>query len=225
MICIKNLTKSYHNSQNISVILDDSNLEVNKGEWCSIVGPSGTGKSTLLNCLSGIQSPTSGEILINNKSIFSLNEEERSNFRRLNIGFVFQDFKLLPHYTVLDNVMLPLTYDIPATVLRNRAIDLLNEVGIHKNLFQRLPESLSGGEKQRVAIARSLIADPSILLCDEPTGNLDAENRNKIISILLNVKNNGKTVVVVTHDNQVAAVGDMTYELKEKKLKELLVSS
>lgn len=223
MIRIGNLDKRFTSSDSPKKVLNDINLRIEKGSWCSITGPSGTGKSTLLNCLSGLLKPDKGSVYIGDTNIFTLNEKQLSDFRRKNIGFIFQDFKLLPHYSVIDNVILPLFYDEDVNKLKNRAEHLLSEVGIEKWLFTRLPESLSGGEKQRVAVARSLIANPELLICDEPTGNLDVENRNQITDLLLQVKRQGQTLVVVTHDEAVAGLGDVRYQLSEGQLKEIVM--
>ena len=220
MLHIQSIKMSY---QNGIAILNGVNLEVDKGQWCSIMGPSGTGKSTLLNCISGLTKPDEGNVHIGEQPIYELNKKELSTFRRANIGFVFQDFKLLPHYSILDNVMIPLLYDENSSTLEKKAKVLLEEVGIGEHLFRRLPESLSGGEKQRVAIARSLIAEPILLLCDEPTGNLDRENRNQITSLLLRLKNRGISLVVVTHDEEVAMLGDRSYKLKDGILEEMVM--
>ena len=220
MLHIQSIKMSY---QNGIAILNGVNLEVDKGHWCSIMGPSGTGKSTLLNCISGLTKPDEGNVHIGEQPIYELNKKELSTFRRANIGFVFQDFKLLPHYSILDNVMIPLLYDENSSTLEKKAKVLLEEVGIGEHLFRRLPESLSGGEKQRVAIARSLIAEPILLLCDEPTGNLDRENRNQITSLLLRLKNRGISLVVVTHDEEVAMLGDRSYKLKDGILEEMVM--
>lgn len=190
-----------------------------QGKWYSIIGPSGVGKTTFLNCISGLLKPDQGKVIINDTDIYTLTERELSHFRRKNIGYVFQDFKLLPHYSVLDNVILPLIYDVDRKTLELKAKQLLHEVGIEEKLFYRLPEKLSGGEKQRVAIARSLIANPNILLCDEPTGNLDVETRDQITQLLNQVKEMGKTIIVVTHDQDVATCGDACFELKKGKLR------
>lgn len=222
MLIVKNLSKRFVVGKHIKDILININLTINQNELCSIIGPSGSGKSTLLNCISGILSPDNGEILIDQTNIVKLNEYELSNFKRKNIGFVFQDFKLLPYYSVIDNVMLPLLYDEDKNLLKNIAIQLLKQVGIKEDLFDRLPSSLSGGEKQRVAIARALIASPKLLLCDEPTGNLDIENRDQMTDLLLKLKNQGVAIIVVTHDLEVAKKADQCFELKSGHLKEMM---
>lgn len=220
MLAINNLSKHYTIGGGLNNILVNINLEIQKESWCSIIGPSGSGKSTFLNCISGIVRADQGEVLIDEIPINTLSEKELSNFRRENIGFVFQDFKLLPHYSVIDNVMLPLLYDQDKKILRKKAKQLLLDVGIKEELFNRLPSSLSGGERQRVAIARALIANPKLLLCDEPTGNLDIENRDQITDLFSRLKNQGISIIVVTHDLEVAKKGDQCYELKAGILRE-----
>lgn len=214
MLYVHNLMKKYGNNETLN-ILDGVNLEVKEAVWCSIVGPSGTGKSTLLKCIAGLLKPDDGSVRMLNHDIYSMTEEARSNFRRTNIGFIFQDFKLLSHYSVLENVIMPLLYDKDRKWLMEKAKDLLKLVGIPESLHNRLPDSLSGGEKQRVAIARSIIGDPEIILCDEPTGNLDTKNRDRIIELLLNIQKRGTTIICVTHDLEVAEKGDCVYRLNE----------
>ena len=218
MITVSKLTKSYHHSLRKTVILDQLDLKVERGEWCSIIGPSGTGKSTLLHCISGLLEPDNGEVFFENTILYLLEDKERSDFRRRKIGFVFQDFKLLPYYSVIDNVILPLIFDLSKKELYERAKQLLLNVGITEELFDRLPDSLSGGEKQRVAIARALIGQPELLICDEPTGNLDIENRDRIIQLLYQFNQKGQTIIVVTHDHEVAAYGSITYQLQYGRL-------
>lgn len=219
MLKTYNLVKTFSDGKSANIILDQIQIHIEKGKWYSIIGPSGVGKTTFLNCISGLLKPDQGKVIINDTDIYTLTERELSHFRRKNIGYVFQDFKLLPHYSVLDNVILPLIYDVDRKTLELKAKQLLHEVGIEEKLFYRLPEKLSGGEKQRVAIARSLIANPNILLCDEPTGNLDVETRDQITQLLNQVKEMGKTIIVVTHDQDVATYGDACFELRKGTLR------
>ncbi|MFA1737909.1 ABC transporter ATP-binding protein [Lysinibacillus fusiformis] len=220
MIEIKNISKTYtHHSEKVKII-NNISISIEEGQWCTIVGPSGAGKSTFLNCVAGLLQPDEGEIIHEGIDIYSLKDKVKSEYRRLNIGFIFQDFKLLPYYSVLDNVALPLIYDEQKKSLYTKAKSLLEEVGIKEQMFNRLPEALSGGEKQRIAIARALIANPKVLICDEPTGNLDVNNRNIILDLLSKFKNSGKTIIMVTHDEEVANSGDKIYKLSNGILEE-----
>ncbi|WP_042474969.1 ABC transporter ATP-binding protein [Bacillus ndiopicus] len=218
MIEIHNLSKSFKHSTGQTEILHNISLTIEKGQWYTIIGPSGTGKSTFLNCIAGLLKPTAGEVLYNDINIYQLSEKAKSNYRRHHIGFVFQDFKLLPHYSVLDNVILPFIYDEAKKALYPKAMVLLEQIGIRTELFKRLPEGLSGGEKQRVAIARALLGKPDILICDEPTGNLDIANRNGLLDLLSHCRAQGQTIVMVTHDEDVAKSGDHIYKLIDKQL-------
>ncbi|WP_186578672.1 ABC transporter ATP-binding protein [Aquibacillus kalidii] len=212
---VRNLHKSFENKLSI---LNGIDITLPKGSWTSIIGPSGVGKSTLLHCLSGLLMPDEGKVYFDDVDLFGLQEKQRSDYRRFNIGFIFQDYKLLPYYSVLDNVMLPLMYDRPKKELYPIAVDLLKRVGINENLFKRLPNGLSGGEKQRVAIARALIANPATLFCDEPTGNLDEQNRDRVVNLLKSLKEEGKRIILVTHDLEVASHSDQLFRLSTGKL-------
>ena len=150
-----------------------------------------------------------------------MSDSQKSDIRRLQIGFVFQDFKLLPYYSVLENVILPLSKDKKSDQLKQKAALLLEQVGIDKSYYNRLPSSLSGGEKQRVAIARALISDPKLIICDEPTGNLDNDNKKQVLHILTKLKLKGHSIIVVTHDEEVANEGNRIYELKNSSLNEV----
>jgi putative ABC transport system ATP-binding protein len=213
MIKIENITKTFKSGPHSTEVLKDVSLTVPIGSWISIVGPSGSGKSTLLNIITGLVKPTRGKVWFGNMDINKLKDKEKADLRRKHIGFIFQDFKLLPYYSVLDNVLLPVYDTKNKREEYNRAQELLEMVGIGQSLFNRLPEGLSGGEKQRVAIARALIANPDVIVCDEPTGNLDQKNRDQIICLLAQLKEKQKTIIVVTHDMEVAHHGDETYYL------------
>lgn len=219
LLIIKNIQKSFLHSQE-GFLFQDISLSIQKGEWMSIIGPSGAGKTTLLHCIAGIYPIDGGSIELDGVSIHGLSEREKSDLRRLKIGFVFQDFKLLPYYSVLENVILPLSKDQKTRDLKRKAAGLLKDVGIPESYYHRLPASLSGGEKQRIAIARALINDPKLIICDEPTGNLDNENKKQILQILTTLKQNGHAIIIVTHDEEVADAGTRTYELKDYSLRE-----
>jgi len=198
--------------------LIDVDLTVRRGEWLSITGPSGSGKSTMLNILGCLDRPTSGQFLFEGIETTTLGENERAGLRSQRIGFVFQSFHLLPYRSVLENVMLAEVYRRHAWVgRRERAMEVIRRIGIaHRADFP--PFKLSGGECQRVAIARALMGKPSLLLCDEPTGNLDSKNTESILNLLTDLNNEGMTIVVVTHDENVARRGSRRVNMKDGEL-------
>ncbi|GKV68540.1 ABC transporter ATP-binding protein [Sporosarcina sp. NCCP-2716] len=188
-------------------ILKDINLTVNKNDWIIILGVSGTGKTSLLNMVGGLLRPDAGDVVVGGRNLQALKSEEMQEYRRNTIGFIYQDFKLFEQYTVLENVMLPrLPYD-SRKKLEKQAIQLLESVGLSHRL-SHLPAELSGGEKQRVAIARALIGSPEILLCDEPTGNLDSESTKTVMNILQKLHTVGLTILLITHDDSLSPYGN-----------------
>ena len=196
------------------IILNDINLELEKEKSLAVVGPSGSGKSTLLGLLAGLDSPTSGEVFLNNRPLHELNEDQRAKVRKENVGFVFQSFELLPGLTALENVMLPseLNRDKDA---ETRASEYLTRVGLGKRL-KHYPRQLSGGEQQRVAIARAFACKAKVLFVDEPTGNLDNKTGTKISELLFEVnEESSNALVVVTHDTNLASKCDNQIELSE----------
>ena len=205
MIQLTNITKCYRTDTVETTALDRINLEVNKGEFISIMGPSGCGKSTLLNIIGLIDAPTEGVIKIANETVANFNDKAMAKFRNATLGFIFQSFHLIPELSVLDNVQLPLLYrNMSNAERRDRANDALTAVGL-ANRMQHYPNQLSGGQKQRVAIARAIVGNPAILLADEPTGNLDSVMGNEIMDILLNLNRTQQTtIVMVTHDEAMA---------------------
>ncbi|WP_407271953.1 ABC transporter ATP-binding protein [Radiobacillus sp. PE A8.2] len=216
MIELKDVTKVY---QNQVQAIHNISLQIDRSEWISFLGPSGSGKSTLLNCIAGIETPTSGEIKISGEKVQEFTSKQLQLFRRSTIGLVFQDFRLLPQHSVLNNIMLPLIPYEEKKNLKQRAIDLLKEVGMDKR-GEHLPGELSGGEQQRVAIARSLINQPDILIVDEPTGNLDKGNRDQIVTILLELQKKGHTILMATHDPEIAVHANRKFSLIDGSLQE-----
>lgn len=202
MLQIKNLTKTYLRGQEEVHALNNLSLEVSDGEFLAILGPSGSGKSTLMNLIGLLDRPTRGQIDINGRPVDRLSPPEMEALRRNTIGFVFQQFLLIPTMTALQNVMLPM-YFAEKKDARQKATDLLTRVGLASRL-NHLPSQLSGGEVQRVAIARALANNPSILLADEPTGNLDSQTADDVCDLLREINQAGTTVIIVTHNVELA---------------------
>lgn len=219
LVSLKNITKSYSFDKNNYQILKDINLEIQQGELLSIVGPSGSGKSTLLKIIGLLDTPSSGSIKINKMDCSKISENKQTILRRDFIGFIFQSYNLLPDFTALENVILPQNImGIPTKEAISRAKELFKELKID-NKYYNYPNQLSGGEQQRIAIARSLINKPKLILADEPTGNLDTENTNNIAKILEKIsKEHRITTIIVTHDMNIAKNADKTYCLNDGKL-------
>ena len=205
MIEIKNVTKSYEMGGEHVLALDGVSLTVEEGDFLAVTGPSGSGKSTLLFTMGGLLTPTKGAVSVRDTDIYGLHPRERARFRRENIGFIFQTFELLPYLTALENVMLPLSIaGIDSVEQRERAREGLSRVGLAKRVGHK-PSELSGGEQQRVSIARGIVNQPDILLADEPTGNLDRKTGKGIIDLLRGLnERDGQTIVIVTHDTSTA---------------------
>jgi putative ABC transport system ATP-binding protein len=205
MIVCKNLKKIYINGDVTTTALDNVSFEIKKGEFVSIIGPSGSGKSTLMHILGALDVPTSGEYFLDEREVSHLNDDELSDLRRNKIGFVFQSFNLLPRTTVLRNVMLPLLYSgLTPEERESRARECLRYAGMEENKYLNLSNQLSGGQMQRVAIARSLINNPSIILADEPTGNLDTKTSRVVMLALQELNQKGHTIILITHEMDVA---------------------
>ncbi len=218
MIELKDITKTFQNGSVKTDVLRGVTLTVNRGEFVSIMGPSGNGKTTLMNILGCMLKPTSGSYLFEGTDVESLNDDQLSEFRNKRIGFVFQSFNLLDGATALDNVLLPLIYaDEYPSDARERAEHLLASVGLGDRLHYR-PAELSGGQRQRVAIARALINEPSVVLADEPTGNLDSDSSKEIMGIFRRLNDEGKTIVLITHNAEDAAYADRRLFLKDGKI-------
>jgi len=211
-IKVKELSKIYGSGENRIVALDRVNMEIGANDFISIMGPSGSGKSTLLHLLSGLDKPTSGSLTYDGKEIYSYHDKELSAFRRQRIGFVFQQFNLLPVLTARENIIMPLLLDKkkPDEAYLAQLTQLL---GISGRLTH-LPHELSGGQQQRVAIARALIAQPDIIFADEPTGNLDSKSGGEVMEMLQNIwKKLWKTLVIITHDNRVAQMAKRQFTI------------
>ncbi|MCU0679932.1 MAG: ABC transporter ATP-binding protein [Planctomycetes bacterium] len=199
LIHIKNLKKDYDTEGVITKVLRGVSFDIEEGEFVSIMGPSGSGKSTLMHILGLLDRSSSGTYNLHGKNVNSLDDEELAVLRNREIGFVFQAFNLLPRTTVLDNVKLPLIYSASKKNMNERAQKVLESVGLGHRL-EFLSNQISGGEKQRVAIARALVNNPSVILADEPTGNLDSKSGNQVMEILQRLNKEGKTIIVVTHE-------------------------
>jgi len=212
MITAKGITKSFGALQ----VLKGIDLEINKGEVVSIVGPSGAGKTTLLQILGTLDSPDSGALLINGTNVQQLSERQLSAFRNKNIGFVFQFHQLLPEFTALENVMIPaLIAQEKASVAENRAKEILDFLKLSDRMSHK-PAELSGGEKQRVAVARALINHPAVILADEPSGSLDSRHKEELHALFFELRDKmNQTFVIVTHDEQLAANTDRTIHIKD----------
>ncbi len=216
----KDLSKIYGSGENQIVALDKVNLEIDVNDFISIMGPSGSGKSTLLHLLSGLDRPTFGTLTYDGKNIYSFSDQELSGFRRRRIGFIFQQFNLLPVLTARENIIMPLLLDGKQPD-EGYLQELSRMLGIHERLTH-LPHELSGGQQQRVAIARALIARPDIIFADEPTGNLDSKSGGEVMELLRSVwKKLGTKLVVITHDSQVAQMADRQFMIVDGVLSEV----
>jgi putative ABC transport system ATP-binding protein len=203
LIELKNIVKNYDNGGVITKVLRGVDLSVDEGEFVAIMGPSGSGKSTLMHTIGFLDRPTSGAYLFDGENTEGFNDDELARIRNNRIGFVFQSFNLLPRTTVLDNVMLPLLYSGEKGNYESRARKALEAVGLGERLHF-MSNQISGGQKQRVAIARALVCDPKVIFADEPTGNLDSKSGSTVMNILEKLNKEGRTIILVTHDKQVA---------------------
>ena len=218
MIELKSVTKVFQTKDIETRALDDICLKINSSEFVSIMGPSGCGKSTLLNLIGLLDQPTAGTILIHDTDVSGMSDREAARFRNKSLGFVFQNFHLVPSLNVMDNVELPLLYGRVAAVERKERVkEVLNMVGLSHRM-KHFPSQLSGGQCQRVAIARAIVGHPEIILADEPTGNLDSRMGEEIMDILLELNELGVTVVMVTHDEHIASKTGRIVRLLDGKL-------
>ncbi len=216
LIVVENLVKSYRVGRSEVRALDDLSLEINRGEMCALMGPSGAGKTTLLNIIAGLDIPDSGRAIIGGMDVTRLNEGQRAAFRKYNVGFIFQFFNLIPSLTALENVLVPVMFE--RNVPSSRGMDLLERVGLGDRT-DHLPGMLSGGERQRVAIARSLINDPKIVLADEPTGNIDSETAKDIVALFREMNEEGKTLILATHDRLIAGRAKLMIRMRDGKIR------
>ena len=220
MIVIQDLCKVYHGGFGAdTVALDGISLTVNDGEFVAIMGPSGSGKTTLMNILGCLDTPTSGNYFLDGEDVAQLNDDELADIRNLRLGFVFQSFNLLPRATVMRNVLLPLMYSTVKKSDRfDRAHAAMNAAGIPEDLWYHRSNELSGGQMQRVAIARALVDDPSLILADEPTGNLDTKTGEHILSTFQRLNDEGRTVVLITHEPDVAEHAKRIVHVQDGKI-------
>ncbi|MBN1455056.1 MAG: ABC transporter ATP-binding protein [Methanomicrobia archaeon] len=218
MIRTEHLTKIYRMGDTEVYALNDVNLEITEGEFVAVIGPSGSGKSTLLNMIGCLDTPTSGSVYIDNVNTATLNENQLAEIRRKKIGFIFQQFNLVHTLDAVENVALPLFFSGVRRDLRlKKAKELLESVGLGNRVHHK-PAELSGGQQQRVAIARALSNDPEVVIADEPTGNVDSETGNTIMDVLQGLNKDGRTIIVVTHDPEIAARATRTQRMRDGKL-------
>ena len=220
LIEIKKLSKIYNGGEEKVHALVDVDLEIEKGEFISVMGPSGSGKSTLLTILGGLNHPTEGELVVDEIPIYKLPIEKLADFRREYLGFIFQSFQLIPYLTVIENVMLPLSITRRSKQEQvGMAEDILEKIGL-RGKAKRLPDQLSGGEQERVAIARALVNSPPILMADEPTGNLDSKTGTEIMDLFKTINAEGQTIIMVTHNPENSAYSTRTIFLKDGRVEQ-----
>ena len=217
ILSVKNLSKIYGDENNHVIALDNVSLDVEIGEFIAIIGASGSGKSTLLHQIGGVDHPSSGKVIINNTDIYTLNENDLAIFRRNEIGLIYQFYNLIPVLNVKENITLPLQL-AHQKVDQKRFNTLIEQLGL-SNRLNHLPNQLSGGQQQRVSIARALINQPSLVLADEPTGNLDSKNSDEIIRLLKEANEKyHQTIIIITHDNNIAKLANRVITIKDGKI-------
>lgn len=217
ILSVRNLSKIYGDSNNQVIALDNVSFDVEAGEFIAIIGASGSGKSTLLHQIGGVDHPTSGQVIINNTDIYTLNENKLAIFRRNEIGLIYQFYNLIPVLNVKENITLPLQL-AHQKIDKTRFINLVEQLGL-SNRLDHLPNQLSGGQQQRVSIARALINQPSIVLADEPTGNLDSKNSDEIINLLKEANEQyHQTIIIITHDENIAKLAKRVITIKDGQI-------
>lgn len=220
LIELNGISKTYGKGENETLVLKEVSLEIEKGQFVALMGPSGSGKSTLMNIIGLLDKSTGGEYKLDEKLVAGLSDRKQAKLRRQSVGFIFQTFNLLPRLTVRQNVELPMVYmGFRPKVRRQRAEQLLKKVGLEDRINYR-PNQLSGGQMQRVAIARALANKPTIILADEPTGNLDSKSGDQIMDLLKQLHKNGSTILMVTHNHELAAEADRTIRIKDGQIQE-----
>ena len=218
MIHARDLRKTYHVGDQVVHALDGLDLDIHANEYVALMGPSGSGKSTLMNMLGCLDSPTSGTYILNDQDVSRLEDDALADIRNREIGFVFQTFNLLPRYTALENVALPMVYAGMGKAERMaRAEEVLRQVGLGDRMDHR-PNELSGGQRQRVAVGRALVMKPSIILADEPTGNLDTATSQEVMELFGDIQKAGNTVILVTHEEDIAAYAHRTVRLRDGRV-------
>ncbi len=218
IIELKNIARHFKMGNEVVKALRGIDLEINKGEYVALMGPSGSGKSTLMNILGALDTPTSGKYKLNGKEVEKLSDKELAEIRNKEIGFVFQTFNLLPRTTALDNVALPLIYaGFSKSKRYERAKEVLKQVGLEDRMMHK-PNELSGGQRQRVAVARALVNNPSIILADEPTGNLDSKTSEEIMELFNQLHKEGNTIILVTHEEDIAEHANRIIRLIDGKI-------
>ena len=218
LIDLKNILKDYHLGLEVVHALRDVDLKIDKNEYVAIMGPSGSGKSTLMNILGCLDTVSDGEYFLNETNVSTMNDDELAEIRNREIGFVFQTFNLLPRATALHNVELPLIYNgTPSSQRKGMAESALEKVGLKDRINHR-PNELSGGQRQRVAVARALVNDPSIILADEPTGNLDTRTGDEIMELFESIHEAGNTIIIVTHEEYIAEHSDRIIRLRDGRI-------
>lgn len=218
LIQIKDICKIYNPGENEVRALDHVSLTVNEGEYVAIIGQSGSGKSTLMNMLGCLDVPTSGEYILNGQNVSHLTDDQLSDIRNQEIGFIFQGFNLIPSFTAIENVELPLLYrGVGKKERHDLAVKALTKVGLSQRMEHK-PAEMSGGQQQRVAIARAIAQAPPVILADEPTGNLDSGSSKEIIQILKELHKEGRTVILITHDNEIAEQAKRVIRIKDGKI-------